>query len=117
MEVRIHGSHMSVSADLRALTEEKVTHAARVFDDVTYADVEFTEEHNPRIVGGKFRVEITAKAAGQIVRVEAAEFEPRAALDVAVGKFERLVRRLKERLITRHRRGGEKALNQVRQVP
>jgi len=113
VEVRIHGTHMSVDEDLRALAEEKVTHAARAFDDVAYADVEFAEEQNPRITGGKYRVEITAKVGGQVVRVEAAEFEPRTALEVAVDKYERMVRRLKERLITRHRRGGEKGLNHV----
>ncbi len=111
MEVHIHGTHMSVGEDLRALAAEKVTHAARAFDEVVYADVEFAEEQNPRISDVKYRVEITAQAGGQVVRVEAAEFEPRAALEVAVGKFERLVRRLKGRLIARHRRSGEKGLN------
>ena len=110
MEVRIHGNHMSLDHDLRILAEEKVIHASRVFDDAAFADVEFSEEHNPRIASERFRVEITAAAAGHTVRVEAAEFDERAALDRAVDIFERTLRRLKERLISRHRR-GEKRLN------
>jgi putative sigma-54 modulation protein len=110
VEVRIHSSHMSVDTELRNLAEEKVVRAAKVFDGANFADVEFSEEHNPRITAERFRVEITATAAGHTVRVEAAHFDERAALDSAVDIFERNLRRLKERLITRHRR-GEKRLN------
>lgn len=112
MEVRIHGNHMSVNRELRELAEEKVNNAGRVFGDVNFTDVEFSEERNPRIAAERFRVEITATVAGHTVRVEAAQFEERAALDAAVDVFERNLRRLKERLITRHRR-GEKRLNQT----
>ncbi len=110
MEIRIHGNHMSVDDELRRLAEEKVARAAHAFDDANFADVEFNEEHNPRIAEERFRVEITATAAGHTVRVEAAAFDERAALDAAVDVFERNLRRLKERMITRHRR-GEKRLN------
>ena len=54
MEVRIHGSHMSVDDELRNLAEEKVVRAAKVFDDANFADVEFTEEHNPRLAAERF---------------------------------------------------------------
>lgn len=111
MEVRIHGNHIDVDEALRDLAREKVTHAARVWEDVPYADVEFAEEPNPRMSEERFRVEITSSAAGQVVRVEAAAFDDRAALDVAVDKFERQLRRLKERLIGRGRRAAEKHLN------
>jgi len=111
MEIKVHGNHMSVSDEVRALAEEKVDRASRVFDDVRFADVEFSKEQNPRISEERYRVEITSSAAGQIVRVEAAGFDDRAALDVAVDKLERQLRRLKERLIARNRRAPEKHLN------
>lgn len=110
MEVRVHGNHMSVDQELRSLAEDKVTRATRVFDDAQFADVEFTEEHNPRIAAERYRVEITSSAAGHVVRVEAAEADERSALDHAVDIYERNLRRLKERLISRHRR-SEKRLN------
>jgi putative sigma-54 modulation protein len=111
MEIKIHGNQMTVSDEMRTLADEKVSRAARVFDDVRYADVEFSKEHNPRISDERYRVEITSAAAGQIVRVESAGFDDRAALDVAVDKLERQLRRLKERLIARNRRASEKHLN------
>ena len=113
MEIRVHGSHMTVPGRLRDVAVEKVDRATRVFDDVGFVDVEFTREHNPRITDEKYRVEITSTAAGQVVRVEAAGFDDRSALDVAVDKYERQLRRLKERIIARHRRGAEKHLNAV----
>ena len=111
MEVRVHSTHMSVSDDLRSLAEEKVSHASRVFDEAFHADVEFTEQSNPRLASERYRVEITASAAGHIVRVEAAEFDDRAALEVAVDKLERQLRRLKGRLIARNRQPSDKHLN------
>jgi len=110
VEVRVHGTHFDLNEDLTALAVEKVVHATRMFDDARFADVEFSEESNPRI-SEPFRVEITATAAGQTVRVESSGLDERAALDIAVDKFERQLRRLKERLIGRSRKHSDKGLN------
>lgn len=111
MDIRVHGKHMHVETELRELAERKVDHAGRIFDDGAVADVEFSAHQNPRVANGKYRVEITAPIAGQMVRVEASAHDERAALDIASEKFERSLRRLKERLIQRSRRGTHKRLN------
>jgi putative sigma-54 modulation protein len=102
---------MSVGDGLRRAAERKVARSLRVFEDTGPIDVEFTDEANPRQVGERCRVEITARAAAQLVRVEASGPDHRSALDVAVDKLERQLSRLKERLVERHRRGGDKQLN------
>ena len=113
MDVRIHGSHSAISADLKQLAIDKVTHATRVFDDpAATADVEFSEERNPRIAD-RYRVEITVTVAGHLVRIEEVAPDDRTALEAAVDRFERQLRRLKERLIQRSRRPKEKRLNAV----
>jgi putative sigma-54 modulation protein len=112
VEVRVHGTTTNLDEDLRSLADEKVGHAARVFAEARFADVEFSEEANPRI-SDRFRVEITAQALGQVVRVESAGHDERAALDIAVDKFERQLRRLKERMIDRSRKASDKRLNAV----
>jgi len=112
VDVRIHGSHTAVHDDLKDLAAEKVAHATRVFDDpAATADVEFSEEHNPRIAD-RYRVEITATVAGQLVRIEESAGDDRTALEAAVDRFERQLRRLKERLIQRSRQPREKRLNE-----
>jgi len=102
---------MSVGEDLRLVAEEKAARSARIFEDGGTIDIEFAEEQNPRQAGERCRVEITARAAGQIVRVEAAGFDHRSALDLAVDRFERQLSRLKGRLLERHRRAVDKHLN------
>lgn len=112
MNVRVHGRNMQVGEDMAKLAEEKALHAGRIFDDGGTVDVEFSESHNPRLSNGRFKVEITSLAAGHTVRVEADAFDARAALDVAADKYERQLRKLKERLVQRSRRTENKALNE-----
>jgi len=107
---------MQVLDQIKEIAEDRVRHAGRIFDDGGSVDVEFTEHQNPRLADERYRVEITSKAAGNIVRVEAEAPEPRAALDIATDKYERQLRRLKERLIQRNR-VSNKRLNQVNGRP
>lgn len=107
MQVEIHARKLTIDPDLREAARAKVAHAARFFDTDQAADVEFSEEHNPRITADRNRVEITSGAAGQIIRVHGTGATAEAALDVAVDKFERQLRKLKDRLITRSRQAKD----------
>ena len=108
MTVRIHGRNMQVSDAIREIAEDQITHAARIFDNGGTVDVEFTENQNPRLVDERYRVEITSNAAGHIVRIEAEAPDAKSALDTASQKYERQLRRLKERLIQRNRVAAER---------
>jgi putative sigma-54 modulation protein len=108
VDVRVHGKHMQVAEDLRDLAERKVGAVGHTFADGAVADVEFAEHRNPRVVDEKYRVEITAPLSGHVVRVQASAPDERSALDIAADKFERVLRRHKERLIDRSRRGSAK---------
>lgn len=115
MEIKVHGNHTRVTEDIRDLVLQKLGHSERIFEGkIGLTDVELSEESNPRIAADKFRVEITAPVAGNIVRVEAASHDQHSAVDTAVDKFERRLRRLKERIIDRSRGGHKKRLNQTR---
>lgn len=113
MEVRVHGKNMQVSEDLKEITTDRVEHASRIIDSPTGADVEFTEHGNPRAAEDRFTVEITSTIAGHTVRVESSEADARSALDRSADRFERRLRRLKERLIQRKRTTDHKLLNEV----
>ena len=113
VDVRVHGKSFQVSTELREIADEKVSRAGRIFDDGSVADVEFEHRPNPRLIDERYRVEITTHTAGHTVRVEAVAGDERAALDFAVDKFERQLRRLKERLIQRSRKSPNKRLNAV----
>lgn len=108
MDVRVHGKNMQVDEATRRLADEKVRHAGRILDGGGTADVEFAERTNPRRSDGRYSVEITSHTKGQTVRVVADSSDDRAALDMAVEKYERQLRRLKERLIQRSRPVGQR---------
>ena len=117
MDVRIHGANIKLTEKIKELTERKVIHAARVFGDSASADVEFTEAHNPRIGTDRVKVEITTVVHGHMVRAEAGGPNDRSALDGAIEKFERQLRRLKERLVQRSRTPKNKHLNDNAPTP
>jgi len=111
VDVRVHGKNMRVGDDVSSVVTSKIEHAGRIFDDGSVADVEFSELRNPRSSGERIKVEITSHTAGHTVRVESTAPDAVAAFDIAADKFERQLRRLKERLIQRSRKRENKILN------
>jgi len=112
VEIRVHATRMSLSDSLRDHTTEKIGHATRVLDGAETIDVEYREERNPRLADERYRVEVTSLVRGHVVRVEASGADERSALDFAIDKYENRLRRMKERMVDRHRRPGEKRLNE-----
>jgi putative sigma-54 modulation protein len=104
---------MRVEDDVTDVALEKIGRAGRIFDDGSEADVEFSEMRNPRSAGERIKVEITSHTAGHTVRVESMAPDELSAIDAAANKFERQLRRLKERLIQRSRKRDHKMLNEV----
>lgn len=108
MNVRVHTRHVSISDGFRQTVERKVGNASRIFDSVSVVDVELSEERNPRLAPEKCRVEITAGAVGNTVRVESASDTMENALDMAVDRFEKQLKKLKDRLVSRSRSRSRK---------
>lgn len=78
MEVRIHTRNTAIDERVRDLATDKLVHAARVFENqVADMDVEFSEEHNPRLAAERFRLEVTTAAAGKVIRVVSAAATPK----------------------------------------
>jgi putative sigma-54 modulation protein len=117
VDVRVHGKNMQVDDATRDLADDKVRHAGRILDDGGTTDVEFSERTNPSQSDGRYRVEITSHMRGHTVRVEASSVDDRAALDLAVDKFERQLRRLKERLIQRSRQPARQGVAEDVWIP
>ncbi len=111
MDVRVHGKNMRVDDEVNEMAVDKIGHASRIFDDGSVADVEFSERRNPRSAGERYKVEITTRTAGNTVRVESMAPDAASAVDIAAEKFERQLRKLKERLIQRSRTRDHKTLN------
>lgn len=106
VDVRLHSRNTNIDERFRAVVEEKVSHAGRVFDHDTRVDVELSEQHNPRRAPERFRIELTSPVGGRFLRIASDAGTPEAALDDAVDRFTNQLRRMKERVIGDRRRGG-----------
>ncbi len=94
MEVTVSGRHTTVSEPLRQMTVEKIGRLDRFLKGMDRADVHFWEEKNPRI-GDKEFCEVTMGGHGHHVRCKVSAPDSFTAVDIAVDKLERQLRKLK----------------------
>ena len=106
MDVVVVGQHTEVDAALRALTEEKVARVAKFAGDVRRIDVDYAE-HATKRSGDSHTCEILVHVNHHLVKATAAASEHPVALDLALDKVERQMRRLHERRVDR--RNGTRA--------
>lgn len=92
-----------VSQRVKDEAVERVEHAVRFFDRLQAVELVFGAENNPRIPEPAV-VELTAHTKGHHIRAQGWGADHRAALDVAVARFERQLARYKARLVSRNRR-------------
>lgn len=112
MEIRVHGRGTDLDPHFRTLVDEKLQKAAKIFDHAGDVDVELTEEKNPRRTEDKYRLELTSLTSGRMLRIETAAPTPEAALDDAVDRFSKTMRRHKERVIDSHRKREPQVFNE-----
>ncbi|MFV0258643.1 MAG: ribosome hibernation-promoting factor, HPF/YfiA family [Acidimicrobiales bacterium] len=96
MDVSVSGRHMTVSDRLRTQTEEKIGRLDRYLG-MERAEVHFWEERNARRVEREF-CEVTLVGHGHHVRAKVAAADGYTAIDLAVDKLERQLRKLKTKL-------------------
>jgi putative sigma-54 modulation protein len=102
VDIIVKAKNCDVTARLKEDVVSKVEHATRFFDKLTGVEVVFSEEQNPRIAEPAV-VEVTARTKGHHIRAEGAAEDHRAAVDVAVNRFERQLARYKARQVDRAR--------------
>lgn len=107
VDIRLTARNTSLDDAYRALVAEKVGRASKIFDQVTAVDAELIEETNPRRNDDRYRLELTSTVGGRVIRIEASAATPESALDGAVDRFSKTIRRLKERIIASHRKSTD----------
>ena len=98
MDVSISSRHTHVSSRLEDYTADKIGRLDRFVDGLDHAEVHFSEERNPRI-SDKEVLEVTLSGHGHHVRAKVAAPDPFSAVDLAVEKLERQLRKLKTKLM------------------
>jgi ribosomal subunit interface protein len=108
VDIVVRGRHLEVSDRFREHVSEKLEKVARFDPAVNSIDVEVSKESNPRLADRAFRVELTCRSRGPVIRAEAAADEKYAALDAALDKLENRLRRHSDRRGDHRRRDAHR---------
>ena len=100
MDIVIRGKNVKVSEALRASALEQMAKLDRFANGFARAEVDFSEERNPRIADNQV-CEVLVHLKGHLLKAHAAASEPFAAVSLAVDKIEHQAKRLKEKRVTR----------------
>lgn len=109
MEVRLSSKRTEVTPRLEDYAVEKVERLDRFVNGLATGEVHFVEEANPRIAE-KVMCEVTLQGHGHHVRAKHSAPDGFAAVDGAIDKLEKQLRKLKTRLISRWQSSGDAAL-------
>jgi len=102
MEVTVSGRHTTVSESLRRQAEDKIGRLDRYLDGMDRAEVHFWEEKNSRTNDKEF-CEVTMEGHGHHIRTKVSAPDGFTAVDLAVDKLERQLRKLKTKVNKRYR--------------
>jgi ribosomal subunit interface protein len=97
VDIVVKSRHVEVSDRFRSTAQEKLAKVERLDPGLQRVDVEVTKELNPRLADRAFRVELTCRGRGPVIRAEANAEDKFAAFDVAIGKLESRLRRAADR--------------------
>jgi putative sigma-54 modulation protein len=100
MDVVIRGKNVKVSEPLRSAATEHLAKLDRYANGFARAEVDFSEERNPRIADNQ-RCEVLVHVKGHLLKAHASATEPFAALSAVCDKVEHQVKRLKDKRVAR----------------
>jgi len=103
VDIVVKGRHLDLSERFREHVVDKLAKVDRLDAGLQRIDVEVSKETNPRLADRAFRVELTCRSRGPVIRAEAATDDKYGALDVAYAKLEARLRRNADRRSDKHR--------------
>ncbi|APT84195.1 ribosome hibernation-promoting factor, HPF/YfiA family [Corynebacterium aquilae] len=114
IKVNITGRNVEVPEHFAERVHSKLAKIARLDPTLTFFHVELQHEPNPRRSEESDRIQITATGKGHIARAEAKEDSFYAALETAISRMERSLRKVKaRRQISRSGHRTPKPMDQV----
>ncbi|HJT37380.1 MAG TPA: ribosome-associated translation inhibitor RaiA [Actinomycetota bacterium] len=100
MQVIVKGRNTHVPPHLKELATHKLEKVERFLERILSLEIEFSEEHNPRIAD-KHTVEVTLTTKAHVLRAHASGPDPASAVDAVLDKVEAQVKRLKSKFVRR----------------
>ncbi len=115
MDVTVSGRHTTVSESLRRQATDKIGRLDKFLDGMDRAEVHFWEEKNARSDAREY-CEVTLFGHGHHVRCKVSAPDGFTAIDIAVDKLERQLRKLKTK-VARRNRGRDRVALDTELVP
>ncbi|GEM_PF-478607 len=112
MDVIISGRNVELNDEVREIVEAKIGRLDRFVRGIERADVVFQEEKNPRITE-KVDLEVTLEGKGHHLRCKVNGPDELSAIDRAVNKLEKQLRKLKTKLEKNKKHNGAKVARMV----
>lgn len=100
MEITVTGRNITVTTPLREYATEKITDSMKAMDIDMTAEVELSAERN-KSNALPCVCEVTLRAKGHVIRVQEAENDMYAAIDIAAAKVLRQLRKYKTKVVSR----------------
>ncbi|MGZ4119180.1 MAG: ribosome hibernation-promoting factor, HPF/YfiA family [Actinomycetota bacterium] len=100
MQVIVKGRNTHVPAHLKELATHKLEKVNRFLGKIITMEIEFSEEHNPRI-SAKHTVEVVLTTKAHVLRAHASGPDAASAIDMVLDKLEAQVKRLKSKFVRR----------------
>lgn len=108
MEFIIKSKNMELDEKIHSYAEKKIkSKIVKILDRVTKTEVKFIFEKNPRINLNN-KAEVTVFAAGSVIRATDSGTDVFEAIDKVNSKLERLIKKYKEKLVSRGRKNNNR---------
>lgn len=112
MDIVVKSRHTECGTAFQQFATEKLARVERLGGRVQRIDVEVAKEHNPRLSDSCWRVQLTCRNPGPVIRAEHASSDVHVALDHALLKLEARLRRAADRRRVHHGTRTPDALRQ-----
>lgn len=109
MDIILKGNNFELSDNLKEYATRKIKKLSKFFNNIIRCEVEFTSEKTKSTDSAK-KVQVTLKVSGSILRCEESSVSFHSSVDIALEKIERQLKRYKNRLVERGRKGKERDL-------
>ena len=111
MEFKIKSRNMDLNDELKDRAEKKIKDKMlKYFDKIIKIEVELTLEKNHKIALNNL-IEVTVFTGGEVLRAESSGSDMFEAIDKVSNKLERLIKRFRDKLIQRGRKGYESRID------
>ncbi len=116
LDIEVTGRRVDIPQRFKDQAAEKLSKVDRFGIPLTRVDVEVTKETNPRLADQAFKVQLTCRGAGPVVRSEAAAADKYSALDLAMHRISEQLRRAHDKA-TRRTRGAHSVRHDGGELP